>query len=73
MCANTRVETDALDDGLAVETFHLGIGVEFIEIAYTQGKICVGEEFYGFSLFHAHEKAGDVLGFRFQVTGFRFT
>ena len=62
MGTDTRVETDALDDGLRIETFYFGIGVKFVEIADAQGEVRVGEEFYGFRLFHTHEKAWDAFG-----------
>ena len=39
-----------------IESFDFGIGVELIEIAHTEGKIGVGEEFHGFGFLHAHEE-----------------
>ena len=61
MCTNTGVEAYTGDDGLRVETLDLGIGVEFIEIADTQGEIGVGEELDGFCFGHAHEETRDAF------------
>ena len=35
MGADARVEADAFDDGLGVEAFHFGVGVEFVEEAHS--------------------------------------
>ena len=58
---DTGVETYSGDDGLRVETLDLGIGVEFIEIANTQGEIGVGKELHGLGLGHAHQETRDTL------------
>ncbi len=59
--AYARVEAHALDDGLRVEAFHLGVGVELVEVAHAQGQVCVGEELDRFGLGAAHEEYGHVL------------
>ena len=59
--ADAWVETYAVDDGARVKTFHLGVRVKLVEIAYTQGEIGVGEELHGFSLLHAHKETRDAL------------
>ena len=60
MRANAGVEADALDDGGGVETLHLGIRVELIEIADAEGEVRVGEELDGFGFLHSHEERVDV-------------
>ena len=59
--ADARVETDALDDGAAVEALDFGVRVELVEVAHAQGEVGVGEELDGLGLFHAHEEGGDVV------------
>ena len=58
---DTRIESDTLNNGLGIQSFHLGIGVEFVEIAHTQGEVGIGEELHGLSFFHAHEENGNIL------------
>ena len=43
MCADTRIKTNTVNDGLRVQAFHLGICVQFVEIAHAQSQIGVGE------------------------------
>ena len=62
MGADARIETDALDDCLRVETFHFSVCIELIEIAYSQCKIGIGEEFHCLGFFHAHEERGYAFG-----------
>jgi len=59
--ANTGVQTDAIDDGLGVESLHLGIGVELVEVADAKSQIGICKEFNGFCLFHAHKQTRDAL------------
>ena len=59
--ADAGVKTDAVDDVLSVESFHLGIGVELVEIADAQGEVGVGEELHRLSLFHADEQTRDAF------------
>ena len=54
------VETHAVDDLLGVEAFHLGVGVELVEVADAQGEVGVGEEFHGLGFGGAHEEGVDV-------------
>ena len=56
MCADAGVKTDAIDDGLGVEAFHLGVGVELVEIADTQRQIGIGKKFDGLCLGETHEE-----------------
>ena len=60
MGADARVESYTFDDGTCVQAFHLGIGVELVEVAHTQGKVGVGEELDGLGLLHSHEERVDV-------------
>ena len=61
MCTDARIQAYAIYDGLGVQSFHFGVGIQFVKVAHTQGKISVGKEFYGLSLLHAHEDGGNVL------------
>ena len=54
VCANTRIETDALDYCLGVESFDLSVCVEFVEIADAQCEVGIGEELYSLGFLHAH-------------------
>ena len=56
---NTGVEADTRDDSLGVETLDLSIGVEFVEVADTQGEVGVGKEFHGLCLSHTHQENRD--------------
>ena len=59
--ADTGVEADTRNDGLGVETLDLGIGIELVEVADTQGKIGVGEQFDCFCFRHTHEETRDTF------------
>ena len=61
MCANTRIQTDTIDDSLWVETLHLSVCVQFVEVADTQSEIGVGKEFHCLCLFHAHKERVDIF------------
>ena len=61
MAPDSRIEAYTIDDVLCIEAFHLGIGVELIEIADSQGEICIGEKFHGLGLGKAHVEGVDVL------------
>ena len=61
MCADSRVQTDTVYNGLGVKTFHLGVCVEFIEITYAEREVGVGEELYGLGFGRAHEQHRHVL------------
>ena len=58
--ANARVEAHAGDDGQAVEAFHLGIGVEFVEETHAKGQIGVGKKFHRLGLGQPHEQDIDI-------------
>lgn len=64
MRADARVEADAVDDGLGVQPFHLGIGVKFVEVADTQGQVGVGKELHRFGFGQTHEEGVDVFLYR---------
>ncbi len=61
MRAYARVEAHALYDGLRVEAFHLGVGVELVEVTHAEGQVGIGKEFDGFGLGAAHKEYGHVL------------
>ena len=56
MCTDAWVEAYALDNGLGIESFDFGVGVEFVEVTDAEGEVGVGEEFYGFCFFEAMNK-----------------
>ncbi len=61
MRSDTRIKADTLDYSLRIKALHLGISVEFVEIAHTESEISVSEKLDSLSLLHAHEKSRDVL------------
>jgi len=58
--ADTRIEADTVDDVLGVKAFHLGVGVEFVEIADTEREIGVGKQLNRFRFGEAHDAGLDV-------------
>ena len=44
MSANTRVETNSLNDGSRIQTLYFGIGIKLIEVTYTKSKVSIGKE-----------------------------
>ena len=54
--ANAWVKTYAIDDGLRIQSFHLGVGVQLVEVTHAQCQIGVGEEFHRLCLGEAHEQ-----------------
>ena len=61
MRTDTGIQAYPLDDGLRIQSLHLSVGVQLIEIADTQSQIGIGEQLHRLRLFHAHEQGGDVL------------
>ena len=58
--ADAGVETHAVDDLLRVEAFHLGVGVELVEVADAKSEVSIGEKFHGLGFGGAHEEGVDV-------------
>ena len=67
LSAYARVEADAVYNRLGVKTFHLGVGVQFIEVAHAECEVGVREELHRLRLCRAHEEHRDIL---FQSTFF---
>ena len=61
MCANARVEPYARNNGFRVQSLHIGIGVELVEIRHAQRQIGVGKQFHRLCLFQAHKQGVDVF------------
>ena len=61
MCTDTWIESYSIDDGLGIESLHLGICIQLVEIAYTKGEIGIGEEFHCLGFLHAHKKCIDIF------------
>ena len=64
MCADTGVKTHAIDDGLRVESFHFGVGVQLIEVAHTQGQVGVGKKFHSLGFGQTHKKCINIFFYR---------
>lgn len=43
MCADTRIEANALNDGLRIEPLNFGVRVKFVEIAYAEGEVGISK------------------------------
>ena len=61
MCTDTRIKADTIDNLLGVQSFHLSIGIQFVEVADTQCQIGVGEQLNCLRLSKAHEQSVNVL------------
>ncbi len=61
MSTNARIKANAIDDLLGVQPLHLGISIQFVEVADTQCQIGVGEQFNSLCLGKAHEQSVNVL------------
>ena len=57
----SRVEAHAPDDVARVKSLHLRVGVKLVEVANSQGKICVREQLYSLSFGQAHVQGLYVL------------
>ncbi len=68
---DTRVQADSFDDLLRVQTFHLRIGVQLVEIADPEGKICIGKELDRLRFGKSHDEGVDIFfnGPLLQQTG----
>ena len=73
MCADTRIETHAVDDVLCVETFHLRVCVEFVEIAHAKRQIGIGKQLDGFGFGQTHDTHLDLFFDRAFFQQFRKT
>ena len=61
MSADTRIETNAVNNLLCVQPLHLCIGIQFVEIANTQSQIGVGEQLDSLSLSEAHKQGINIF------------
>ena len=61
MGANTRVKADAVDNLLCVQSLHLGISIQFVEVANTQSQVGVSEKLNSFCLSEAHKQGIDIF------------
>ena len=61
MSADTRIETNAVNNLLSIQPLHLSVGIQLIEIANTQSQIGVGEQLNSFSLCESHKQGIDIL------------
>ena len=61
MCADTGIQSHALDNGLRVKTLHLGISVQFIEETDPQSKVGIGKKFHSLRLRGSHEQHRHIL------------
>ena len=58
--ADAWIKAHAVDYRLGVKALHLGVGVELVEVAHSQGEVGVGEEFHRLGLGQAHEQGIDI-------------
>ena len=61
MGTNTRIKAYTIDDLLGIQALHLGIGIQFVEVADTQSQVGISEQFNSLSLGEAHEKSINIL------------
>ena len=61
MSADTRIETNTVNDLLGIQPLHLGISIQFVEVADTQSQVGVGKQFNSLSFGEAHEQSIDIL------------
>ena len=59
--ANPGVQANTVDDLRGVQTTHLGIGVQLVEVRDAQGKIGVGKKLDRLRLGRAHDECGHIL------------
>ena len=58
---NTGIQTNSENNGLGIQSFYLGISIQFIEVADSKGQVGIGKELYSFSLFQTHKQRIDIL------------
>ena len=56
MRADARVQTDALNDGLRVQSLHLRIRIQLVEIAHAQRQVRIGKQLHCLRLLQSHEQ-----------------
>ena len=61
MRADARIQADTLDDGLGVQSLHLCIRIQFVEVAYTQCQVGIGKQLHCLCFFQPHEQRIDVF------------
>ena len=61
MSADTRIETNTIYDLLGIQTLHLGISIQFVEVADTQSQVGVSEQFNSLSLGEAHKQCVNIF------------
>ena len=61
MRTNTRIQADAFNDLLGIESFAFCVGIQLIEVCHTQRQIGIGKQLYSFCFSGSHEERIDVL------------
>ena len=61
MSTNTRIKANAIDNLMGIQPLHLGISIQFVEVADSQSQVSVSEQFNSLSLGEAHEQSIDIL------------
>ena len=56
MRADARVQTDALNDSLRVQSLYLRIRIQLVEITHTQRQVCIGKQLHSLRLLQSHEQ-----------------
>ena len=61
MCADTGIQTYAIDDLRRIQALRLRISIQLIKIGNAKGEIGIGKKFYSFRLSEAHKQSIDIL------------
>ena len=62
VAADARLQAHAVDDVAGVESSHLAVGVELVEVGHAQRQVRVGEQLDGLGLGGAQHELRDALG-----------
>ena len=61
MAANAGIKADTLDNMLGVQSLHLGVGIQLIEVGHTQSQISISKQLDSLSFRKAHNQGIDIL------------
>ena len=61
LITNTRIKAHTLDNLLRIQSLHLRIGIQLVEIADTQSQISVGKQLNSLGFRKAHNQGVDIL------------
>ena len=61
LITNTRIKAHTIDNLLRIQSLHLRIGIQLVEIADTQSQISVGKQLNSLGFRKAHDQGVDIL------------